>query len=99
MNDITELRKHLFAALDGLANKDQPMDIERARAISDVAQTVINTAKVEIDHLRLTGDKRGTGFLPAPDVESASGNSLTATGEKNVKAISGGTVTTHRMRG
>lgn len=63
MNDITELRSHLFDALRGLKDKDAPMDIDRARAVSDVAKTLIESAKVECDYLRITGDTQGTGFI------------------------------------
>lgn len=54
-NTISALREHLFAALKGLRDKDNPMDIERAKAISEVAKTVIDTAKVEVEYLRLNG--------------------------------------------
>jgi len=64
-NKIEDLRDHLFAALESLADKDEPMDIDRAKAISDVAQTIINSAKVEIDYLRAMGGERGaTNFIP-----------------------------------
>lgn len=63
-NKIEDLRNHLFAALEALADTDNPMDIARAKAISDVAQTVINSAKVEVDFLRATDSVAGTGFIP-----------------------------------
>lgn len=62
-NDIEGLREHLFDTLKALKDKDKPMDIERAKAIADVAQTIINTAKVEVDYMRVRGGK-GTGFVP-----------------------------------
>lgn len=52
----------LFDTLEGLRNKDKPMEIERAKAISDVAQVIINSAKVEVEHLKVSGGK-GTGFI------------------------------------
>ena len=64
-NDINELRGHLFDTLRGLKDKDKPLEIERARAVSDVAQTIINTVKVEVDFVKATGAK-GSGFIPAP---------------------------------
>jgi hypothetical protein len=39
------------------------MEIDRARAISEVAQTVINSAKVEVDYLELTGQMSESEFL------------------------------------
>lgn len=65
-NDITELRSHLFDTLRGLKDKDKPLEIERARAVSDVAQTIINTVKVEVDFVKATGAK-GSGFIPSLD--------------------------------
>lgn len=50
---IADLRAHLFATLAALSDPQKPMEIERARAISDVAQTIINSAKVENDYLKL----------------------------------------------
>jgi hypothetical protein len=63
-NNITAVRDVLFDTLRGLGNKDEPMDIDRAKAINEVAQTIINSAKVEVDALRVIGGT-GTGFIPA----------------------------------
>lgn len=62
--DIEALREHLFATLEGLQSKDNPMEIERAKAVAEVAQTIINSAKVEVEHLRVTGQVGGSGFIP-----------------------------------
>jgi len=68
---INDLRDHLFATLKALRDPERPMDIERAKAVSDVAQRVIETAKVEVDYLRVTGggeapflDAIGSSNLP-----------------------------------
>jgi len=55
MHTIDDLRAHLFGTLAALRDKDSPMDIDRARAVSQVAQTVIDTAKVEVEHIRAIG--------------------------------------------
>lgn len=62
-NKISDLRNHLFETLEALKDKESPMDLERARTISDVAQTIINSAKVEVDFMRQTG-AIGSGFIP-----------------------------------
>ena len=64
VNGITAVRTALFDTLRSLGDKEQPMDIDRAKAINEVAQTIINSAKVEIDALRVIGGS-GTGFIPA----------------------------------
>lgn len=60
---INTLREHLFATLEGLRDKSAPMEIDRAKAIAEVAQTIINSAKVEVDHMRVSGECDGTGFI------------------------------------
>ena len=61
-NKIEDLRNHLFAALEGLRDKDAPLDIERAKAISNVANSIIESAKVELKYIDLVGGK-GSGFI------------------------------------
>lgn len=62
-NTIEDLRKHLFETLEGLKNKESPLDIERAKAVCDVAGKIIDTAKVEVAYLNVAGG-RGSGFIP-----------------------------------
>lgn len=66
-NKIDNLRDRLFDALSALKDKDKPMDLDRARAIADVAKVIVDSAKVEVDYLKVTGAVRGTGFLPEID--------------------------------
>lgn len=95
MSDITKLREHLFKAMEGLTNGS--ISEEKARTMADVAQTIINTAKVEVDFLRVTGANHGTGFMPIADAaaSSAIGKSPTATGVLTHKPDG---TTSHRMR-
>ena len=64
LNDITTLRSKLFDTLHALSDKAKPMEIERAKAISEVAQVIINSAKVEVDAMRILGGS-GSGFIPS----------------------------------
>ena len=63
-NKIGDLRNHLFETIEALKDPDRPMEIERAKAISDVAQTIINSAKLEVDLVRAVGGMPGTDFMP-----------------------------------
>lgn len=64
-NKIEDLRNHLFATLESLQDEDNPMDIDRAKAIASVAQVIINSAKIEVDFIKATGMSSGTtGFIP-----------------------------------
>lgn len=69
-NKIEDLRNHLFATLEALQDEEKPMDIDRAKAVAEVAKVVIESAKTEIDFLRVTGAAQGTGFIPQPAIES-----------------------------
>lgn len=73
-NKIEDLRNHLFATLEALQDKDKPMEIDRAKAIADVSKMVIESAKVEVDHLHVLSSlgvrvqqnpdgSVGTGFI------------------------------------
>jgi hypothetical protein len=61
-NKIEDLRNHLFATIEQLQDEEKPMDLDRAKAIADVAQVIINSAKVEIDFLNKVGGN-GTNFI------------------------------------
>ncbi len=53
-NKIDDLRNHLFETIEMLKDEDKPMDIDRAKAISDVAGTIIESAKVEVRLVEVT---------------------------------------------
>lgn len=59
-NNIDDLRTHLFDAIREL--KAGRIDIDKAKAISEIAQVIVNSAKVEVDYAKATGSK-GSGFL------------------------------------
>lgn len=103
MSDINTLRSALFATLAGLQDKENPLEIDRARAVCDVARELTSTAKVEIDFLRLTGNTSGSGFLGAAGGAAGApalpnGTIRTANGTKTVEQVPGGSVTTHTLR-
>lgn len=62
---VDDLREHLFATLDGL--RAGTIDVERAKAISEVAQTIINSAKVEVEAARLVDAGEAPKFLNGKD--------------------------------
>jgi hypothetical protein len=91
-NSIVELRSLLFATLRGLSDKNNPMEIDRALAINSVAQTVVNSAKVEVDGLKVLGGN-GTGFIPALPPAKLSANT---NGKELIEGQPGYTV--HRLK-
>lgn len=58
-NKISDLRDHLFETLEALKDKDAPMELDRAKAICQTAQVIINSAKVEVDYLEAAGELLG----------------------------------------
>ena len=52
---INTLREHLMATLASLRDKESPMEPDRARAVAQVASVLVDTAKVEIDYIKATG--------------------------------------------
>lgn len=103
-NDIAELRTHLFDTLRGLKDKENPLDVKRAHAICNVAQQITETARIELDLMKITKERVASDFLPQPDGEyppaGIPGHTrLTGTGTATVQSIGhGATVTTHRAR-
>lgn len=59
-NKITDLRDHMFAQLERLGQEnispeELEKEIERAKAISEVGKVIVESAKTEVLHLKLTG--------------------------------------------
>ncbi|HEY4358235.1 MAG TPA: hypothetical protein VGN16_20990 [Acidobacteriaceae bacterium] len=66
---MSDLRNHLFEALEALKDEDKPMELARAKVISDVAQTIINSAKVEVEFLDALGATGSAEFFDGLDLE------------------------------
>lgn len=58
---ITDLRDSLFETMELL--KTGKIDVATAKAMSDIGQTIINSAKTEIDYIKAVGGD-GSGFIP-----------------------------------
>ena len=72
-NKIEDLRNHLFETLEALKDKEKPMDIDRAKAIAQVAGVIIESAKAETRHLEVIGGRGGSGFIPLDEVTGKEG--------------------------
>lgn len=55
---ISDLRAHLMNTLADLRDRTNPMDVDRARAVAQVASVLVDTAKVEVDFIKATGQDR-----------------------------------------
>lgn len=70
-NKIEDLRNHLFAQLERLGDDTDMEDtdkleteLSRAKAITDIAQVIVNSAKVEVDFMKYY--KNGPADMPSP---------------------------------
>lgn len=52
---INTLREHLLGTLSSLRDRNNPMEPDRARAVAQVAGVLVDTAKVEVDYIKATG--------------------------------------------
>jgi hypothetical protein len=68
---IDQLREHLMATLSSLRDRENPMEPDRARAVAQVAGVLVDTAKVEIDYLKATGQDRSRFLEQPPDPDVA----------------------------
>lgn len=66
-NKIEDLRNHLFATIEGLLDEENPLDLDRAKAIAEVGQVIVNSAKVEVDFIKAT-DKTNSDFIESKKI-------------------------------
>lgn len=63
-----QLRSILFKSLEALADTSKDVDIKRAEVLNQTAQTIINSAKVDVDYVKAIG-----GTITLPYVENQDG--------------------------
>lgn len=64
---MNDLRNHLFATIEALQDDEKPLPLERAKAICEVADRLIDTAKVEVKVYEVLGcSPEASTFLSLP---------------------------------
>lgn len=63
MSNAQTLYETLFETLQGV--KNGTVSLEKAKAMSEIAQTITNVAKVEVDYIRQTQSKSANFFKPS----------------------------------
>jgi hypothetical protein len=63
---ISDLRETLFDTIEGI--KSGKIDVEKAKAITNIAQVLVNSAKVEVDFLKNVNQQGNTGFINPQDI-------------------------------
>ena len=64
-NKIDDLRNHLFAQIEKLNDDDLDFDkkVKRAKAISGLAQEIINSARIELDYYKMVRNDGRPSFI------------------------------------
>jgi hypothetical protein len=65
-NKLSDLRNHLFETIESLKDDGKPMPVDRARAISEAAGKLIDSGKMELQYLKLMGDREASKFFDTP---------------------------------
>jgi hypothetical protein len=78
-NKIEDLRNHLFEVIESL--KDGEIEMDKAQTIADVAQVIINSAKVEVDFMKVVNGN-GSGFIPIENRGTYESNKQITIGKK-----------------
>jgi hypothetical protein len=60
-NKIEDLRDHLFETIEMI--KEGDMELDKAKAIAELAQVIVNSAKIEVDFMKIVHGN-GSGFIP-----------------------------------
>ena len=68
-NKLDDLRNHLFEVIEML--KDGDISVENAKAIKGVGDTIINSAKVELQFINITKNTQiKSNFISAPEADN-----------------------------
>lgn len=95
---IDQVRSALMDTLTDLRDKANPMDIERAKAVAQVATVLVDTAKVENEYLKIT-NLGHSGFLE-PATSGVAGLPAPQQGDGTPTAhVPFPATTVHRLRG
>lgn len=69
-SNISTVRQHLLDTLADLRNRENPMEIERAKAIAQVAGVLIDSAKVEVEFIKATSADKSDFIQPEEVAET-----------------------------
>ena len=86
---ISDLREHLMQTLESLRNRSNPMEPDLARAIATVAGVLVDTARVEVDYIRATGQDTSNFIdsLKTPKAQAAITNAPTGKVDRSTPGV------------
>jgi hypothetical protein len=64
-NKIQDLRNHLFEQIERLSDDELNLDneVKKARAMSEIASQIVETARVEVQYIRAIGTTQKSDFI------------------------------------
>lgn len=68
--NIEHVRTALLNTLAALCDRENPMDVDRARAVAQVGSVLVDTARVETEYLKITGQDKSTFLEPPAEPET-----------------------------
>ena len=68
MSTMADLRATLMGTLNDLRDRENPMDVDRAKAVAQIAGVLVETAKVEVDYLKATGGNNSDFIEPKQEL-------------------------------
>jgi hypothetical protein len=77
-NKIEDLRNLLFETIEKLVDGDETMDADQANAVANIAKTIIDSARVEIQFMNIVGGT-GSGFIPTEPRQLSGGHERNGT--------------------
>ncbi len=75
-NKVSDLRNHMFAALDRLndveklTKEEVQMEIDKSNAIGSIGKVIIETAKTELAYARFLNGEVPKNFLELPEEDN-----------------------------
>jgi len=85
---ITEVRRIMMEQLRALRSADKnniDNELARSKAVSELSQTLINSAKVEIEYLRETGQEQSKFLELPPEVHTGNTPGITRNSADTIK--------------
>jgi hypothetical protein len=73
-HDVHALRAHLFATIQAV--RSGQLELDKARTINEVAKTLTELARVEVDFLRATDGDESEFLKPRADASADTGKAL-----------------------
>lgn len=102
-NNISEVRKMLLEQMAALRNSADPdtmrQEIERGQCLSQIAQVITNTAKVEVDYIKATGQEKNPFLETAASTSHGDQQQAIATTVQRGPGNGISSITRHTLRG